>query len=385
MNKRNRTVRSIICVLLSIIILFSIISIPSGKAEAAGSNIDDFITSCYRICLNREPTEADLEHWEGELLRGERCGSDAVFCFVFGPEYVGLNKSDEEFIEDMYRTFLLREYDAPGKEFWMKKFSEERWSREQVFAGFANSDEFFGLCLSYGITAGYFDSNYDHEQINKVNTFVARLYKICLNRIGDKQGQQNWVVSLLSNENSGMKCAEGFVKSIEYRGLNLTEEQYVENMYKLMLGRDSDEGGKAHWLNNLAHGMSKDALFYSFARSEEFTNICKDYGIVSINEVIPSAKPDGTFIMYFSGIDADGADPSMNRNSDVNILAVVNTKTRHIYLIHTPRDYYVNTPYGNGQKDKLTHAGLYGIENSIGTMETLYGINIDYYFKTNFI
>ena len=89
------------------------------------------------------------------------------------------------------------------------------------------------------------------------------------------------------------------------------------------------------------------------------------------------------FVVYISGIDTFG-DVSVRSRSDVNILAAVNTKTKHIQLINTPRDYYIEHPQSNGVKDKLTHDGLYGVENSIGAVENLYGINIDYYVRMNF-
>lgn len=90
------------------------------------------------------------------------------------------------------------------------------------------------------------------------------------------------------------------------------------------------------------------------------------------------------FIVYFSGIDTFGWVGTRSR-SDVNILAVVNTKTRHIQLINTPRDMAVTLPIGKGVGDKLTHAGLYGVECSMGALKTFYGgINIDFYVKMNF-
>ncbi len=95
------------------------------------------------------------------------------------------------------------------------------------------------------------------------------------------------------------------------------------------------------------------------------------------------AKDLGTFIFYFSGIDVWGWTDTQSR-SDVNIIAAVNTNTRHIQLINTPRDYYVEMPISNGMKDKLTHAGIYGIDNSMGTLNMLYGIQIDYYLRMNF-
>lgn len=92
---------------------------------------------------------------------------------------------------------------------------------------------------------------------------------------------------------------------------------------------------------------------------------------------------DDVFTLYVSGIDTNGS-PMVNRNSDVNILITVNTKTRQILMINTPRDFYVPLSISNGVKDKLTHAGCYGIQVSVDTLEMLYGVNIDDYIKINF-
>ena len=90
------------------------------------------------------------------------------------------------------------------------------------------------------------------------------------------------------------------------------------------------------------------------------------------------------FTVYITGIDTYGPISTSSR-SDVNILATVNPETKQILLTSTPRDYYVEFPgVTNGQLDKLTHAGIYGVDCSMDTLEQLYGINIDYYVKVNF-
>lgn len=92
---------------------------------------------------------------------------------------------------------------------------------------------------------------------------------------------------------------------------------------------------------------------------------------------------DGIFTMYISGIDTYGAVSTRSR-SDVNIIAVVNTNTKQVLLVSTPRDYYVELSISNGVKDKLTHAGIYGVSVSVDTLEMLYDMEIDYYFRINF-
>lgn len=69
----------------------------------------------------------------------------------------------------------------------------------------------------------------------------------------------------------------------------------------------------------------------------------------------------------------------------MNIIATVNPQTRQVLLTSTPRDYYVTIPDISGdQKDKLTHAGIYGVDRSMATLSNLYGIDIPFYARVNF-
>ena len=88
------------------------------------------------------------------------------------------------------------------------------------------------------------------------------------------------------------------------------------------------------------------------------------------------------FVVYLSGVDNRG-ELTEKARSDVNILAVVNPTTKRVALINTPRDYYVDLA-GTDSKDKLTHAGLYGVETSMATLGNLYGIHVDHYIRINF-
>ena len=90
------------------------------------------------------------------------------------------------------------------------------------------------------------------------------------------------------------------------------------------------------------------------------------------------------FNIYISGIDTYGSISTVSR-SDVNIIMTVNMNTHKILLTTTPRDAYVKIPDGGAdQYDKLTHAGIYGVETSEQTLENLYDIKIDYYARINF-
>ena len=90
-----------------------------------------------------------------------------------------------------------------------------------------------------------------------------------------------------------------------------------------------------------------------------------------------------SFNVYISGIDTYG-DISQTSRSDVNIVATVNPVTKQILLTSAPRDYYIPMANSNGMPDKLTHAGMFGVDNSRKTLEMLYDVDIDYYVRVNF-
>lgn len=121
----------------------------------------------------------------------------------------------------------------------------------------------------------------------------------------------------------------------------------------------------------------------------EFEFQIRELETIILTEEIETAKPEKkdedphVFSVYIGGSDSRGSINQQARN-DVNIIATVNTETKQVLLVTTPRDYFVPLSISNGIRDKLTHAGIYGIEVSRDTLGLLYDIDIDYYFRINF-
>ena len=118
---------------------------------------------------------------------------------------------------------------------------------------------------------------------------------------------------------------------------------------------------------------------------DNYTRILKQFDFTK--EVAPVVPNESItvepFVVYCSGIDARNSDVNIQSLSDVNILAVVNPKSRQILLLNTPRDYFLPLSF-NGQLDKLTHAGMYGIDESMRVLDDLYGVETQYYARVNF-
>lgn len=100
-------------------------------------------------------------------------------------------------------------------------------------------------------------------------------------------------------------------------------------------------------------------------------------------ETTTHASLDTPFIIYLSGIDNRDHTLPFAARSDVNLIMAVNPAKHKILLLNTPRDFYVPLAM-NGKLDKLTHAGLYGVNESIHTLENFYGIKFNYYARINF-
>lgn len=100
-------------------------------------------------------------------------------------------------------------------------------------------------------------------------------------------------------------------------------------------------------------------------------------------ETTTHASLDSPFTIYLSGIDNRDHTLPFAARSDVNLVMVVNPAKHKILLLNTPRDFYVPLAM-NGKLDKLTHAGLYGVNESIHTLENFYSIKFNYYARINF-
>lgn len=144
---------------------------------------------------------------------------------------------------------------------------------------------------------------------------------------------------------------------------------------------------------NLVNGSSQAMVFNSAYSSllemsyENFQSNLKtiySYKIKTSLKDRAKASNSNVFNIYISGIDTYGSISTVSR-SDVNLILTVNMNTHKILMTETPRDAYVKIPDGGAdQYDKLTHAGIYGVETSEKTLENLYGITIDYYARLNF-
>lgn len=118
---------------------------------------------------------------------------------------------------------------------------------------------------------------------------------------------------------------------------------------------------------------------------DEETRIVKTYEYEKKSKSVTTKVSDVTsnpFVVYVTGIDTYGSVSTVSR-SDVNLIVSVNPNTKQILMISIPRDCQIEL-HKNGEMDKLTHTGIYGVEETVETIEDFLDVDINYYARTNF-
>lgn len=211
--------------------------------------------------------------------------------------------------------------------------------------------------------------------------------------ISELSGKNIGIMDMLDRENTNKTLAEmqttvGQLNVVEYPGLGEvvtglqqgeTDAVVLNIAYVDLLTEMEGFENAATELRNIYTHQTEQLVEVMPTPSEKDDWSIKDL----FSDEEEQEKEDQVFTLYISGIDTYGSVSAKSR-SDVNILATVNVDTRQVLLVSTPRDFYVPLPISNGIPDKLTHAGIYGVDVSMGTLEMLYDTEIDYYFRVNF-
>ncbi len=270
-------------------------SLLNATWHYSGDPVESFVIQLYNVCLNRDPDLTGLEAWTNQLKTGNEAGISAAYGFIFSQEFLEKNLCNEDYVKQLYEAFLGREADAAGLAAWVSVLEAGR-TREHVFNGFALSVEFAEFCDAYGIVRGKGIAEYTNGTVptgpctvcgkqdpvvyeEGVIRFVRRLYSVCLEREADPSGLESWSTLLREQKKNGHDVAYGFIFSEEFTKKNYSDEEYVENLYKIFMGRSADPEGKAMWLDCIEDGKTRLGVFEGFACSDEFKKICDEYGI----------------------------------------------------------------------------------------------------------
>ena len=274
---------------LCLILLCGYASAEETNALANDESTEGFVYRMYTTVLGREPDAEGFQYWVNKLDSGECGAAEIVNGFFNSNEYNAQNKSNEEIVTDCYNAMLNRDPDEGGKEFWEKRL-DVGMSADAVCAGFVESTEFNKLADQYGIRTGEIKITKARDVNYARTAFVHRLYEDCLEREPETEGLEFWC-NKLNNGMGGTEVAAGFVFSNESKNKAADNDEYVEMLYRTILGRDSEAEGKNYWVNKLDYSITREKALNGFMNSNEFNKKCASAG-VTIGENI--AEPDST-------------------------------------------------------------------------------------------
>lgn len=219
---------------------------------------------------------------------------------------------------------------------------------------------------------------YISHTMNFFNNFNKKEYK-----------EENYLI--LVNKDSNLKLEN--LSSIGYVPSEITSIDEALNKLHDIVKKDAKKYSNHEELFNdlfsdkISAIIIEETVLNILNEEHKYSDLYKILYTLNIKTEISINKEknvtEDTFSIYISGIDSYGKIAKVSR-SDVNMVVTINPKTKQILLISIPRDYYVKLRGTTGYNDKLTHAGIYGIETSVGTIEDLLNIEINYYFRVNF-
>lgn len=240
--------------------------------------LDDFVDRMYRNFFGYSSGQEKLFQIADSLYDGTITGSEAIYSFVYSKEVQDKSLTDEEFVKAMYGTIFGRQPDKKGLAAWTGLL-EAGCTRKLVLSGLLGSNEMFRLCNELKIEAGVYSSDEIVDRKPSVTMFISRMYQYCLGRKADASGLASWVSVILNSRASGTSVAEGFLYSPELASMELTNSEYVRNVYYALFGREPDSKGMENWTKVLDEGKSRKEVIIGLLNSPEFEQLCSDFGI----------------------------------------------------------------------------------------------------------
>ena len=244
------------------------------------ANAQGFIENLFFQALGRHADPQTINEAMQSINAGSTPADIARNIFA-SSEFQGRNLNNDQFVTALYRTLFGREPDDEGKRNNVEALNRGT-DRMTLVNGFLGSVEFSNTCARYGFSSSGTSVTAVTNVVSssRIRDFVGRLYRKCLGRAPDRAGHDFWSNQLANHQISGTNCAYGFFFSSEFVNARYSNEEYVRRLYSVFFDREPDSVGLTNWVTALNNGTSRQTVFYGFARSDEFSRICNDYGIV---------------------------------------------------------------------------------------------------------
>ncbi|MBQ0134759.1 MAG: DUF4214 domain-containing protein [Clostridiales bacterium] len=260
------------------------------------SGMEGFVSRMYWNLLGRAPSEQDIADGVWQLSNGTS-GIQYAYQFAFSNEFCAKNLCDIHFSDALFEAFIGR---APSEsELNYRAYQlQQGQSREQVFNDLVTSEEFRNICTEAGISLGSpVEASgkgtkpggrctvSDCHSADKIDAFSERLYTEALKRTPAPDEVDAWTFYLIHGEHTAKSAAKFFFFSEELVGMNLSNADFMQRLYRCMMNREASAAEIDYWVwclttDNSEYRTTREGAFNQFVDSDEFRVLCQDYGMI---------------------------------------------------------------------------------------------------------
>lgn len=120
------------------------------RINVYADSVESYVARIYTKALGRDPEPAGLKYWVGEIKAGRKTAVQVAEMFFFAPEFTNKKLNNKEYVKVLYRTFMGREADQGGLNYWIDRLNKGE-SRKSVLKAFAGCPEFKAIVKSFGL------------------------------------------------------------------------------------------------------------------------------------------------------------------------------------------------------------------------------------------
>lgn len=250
---------------------------------ARAKSVADFVTRFYDKVLNRLPDAGGLADWRNRLLEGDRDGAAVARGFVLSQEFIGKNRTNDEFVEILYSAFFNRTSDPGGKSGWMNLLqSGGSEKRIEVLNGFIDSLEFQNLCKIYGISPKFSTTGGILLRAT-VEELILRYYVGIIKRDATPYEIQMWTDRLILGTHGPDDLALELFKSSNYTSQATSTDKFIDDLYFSLYGYRADTFGLNYWADILANVKAdRSRVVRMFLQTDTFAQITRTFSLEPI-------------------------------------------------------------------------------------------------------
>lgn len=278
-------------IIFSGLISLSLVSGFYTYAQTKEDFLDKFLDNVYETMLNRESDLDGKAYWNEKILSGDTGILDFLNQILSQEEFKNLEVSSEDFINKSYNLLMSREPDEDGLNYWIGELGDKPNKQKQLelINSMAHSEEFMKKINELGIVLKKVEQKPSEtdgvvsEQNSELDIFIKNSYEYILGRKYDNDGLNYWKDQLISKNKGAIDLINQFLSLEEFKNRNLSDQQFIEIIYKVLFNREAEKDGLNYWNSIYQKDKSSNRmknLVLNIADDKEFLSKIKEMNII---------------------------------------------------------------------------------------------------------